>query len=154
MMSGRTAWPWMLAPAIVAIGFLFAGGLLFSFAESITGSNGEWTLARYRELISDQEFLVSLGLTLMVSLTAAVLSAIAGLSLALALRPAVRQRPALTALLQVPVAVPHLSMALVLINLASPSGLLARVGHAAGWISTPAHFPPLLNHAYVLGIIL
>jgi len=45
-------------------------------------------------------------------------------------------------------------MALVLINLASPSGLLARVCHAAGWIPTPAEFPQLLNDAYGLGIIL
>ena len=75
------------------------------------------------------------------------------MALALALRPAVRRFRFLTALLQAPIAVPHLAMALVAIHLLSPSGLLARLAYAAGWIATPAEFPEFLNDGYGFGIV-
>jgi len=45
-------------------------------------------------------------------------------------------------------------MAVLLINVISQSGLVARVAYAAGFISTPNEFPGLVNDAYGWGIIL
>ena len=144
---------WMLAPAILTIGLLFAGGLLLCLRESVSTADG-WTLQHYAALLGDREFLAALGLTIAVSLATTVLSAVCGLSLALALHPVVQRSRSITVLLQIPIAVPHLAMALVLINVLAPSGLLARIAYTAGWIAGPADFPQLLNDGQGLGIIL
>jgi putative spermidine/putrescine transport system permease protein len=139
----------MLAPAALVMALLFGVGLASAFVESLSGGDGQ----HYRQLLADGEFLVSLRLTLFVSVTATALSAVAGFLLAVALRPVVMRRPHVMALLQAPVALPHLAMALVVINVASPSGLLARIAYALGWIEMPDQFPALLHDAYGFGII-
>lgn len=143
----------MLAPAAFAFACLFGLGLGGAFLESVEGPGG-WTLERYRALVAAPEFVASLRFTIAVSVTATVLSAVLGLAMALAMRPAIRRTPRLLALLQTPVAIPHLAMALVVINVAAPSGLMARVGWALGVIGSPADFPELLNDAWGAGIIL
>jgi putative spermidine/putrescine transport system permease protein len=148
----------MLAPALAVIGGLFAGGLLLALTQSLgyfppTGEQA-FTLAHYRALLGDQEFRASLRLTLRLATAATLISAVAGLLLALGLRALARRYRLLNALLQVPLAVPHLAMAVVLINVIAPSGLVARLVYAAGWISAPADFPALINDRYGAGIIL
>ncbi len=62
-------------------------------------------------------------------------------------------RRAAYVLLQVPLAVPHLVMALTAIAVIGQSGLLARAAFALGWIDAPAEFPPLVYDRYGAGII-
>lgn len=147
-----------LAPALLVIGGLFAGGLLLALAQSLgyfaPAGEQAFTLTHYRALLSDGEFLASLRLTLLLATAAAALSAAAGLALAVALRDLARRSAAINALLQVPLAVPHLAMAVALINFIAPSGLLARLAYGAGLISVPADFPALVNDRYGVGIIL
>jgi putative spermidine/putrescine transport system permease protein len=148
----------LLAPALAAVGALFAGGLALAAAESLGyfAPLGEqaFTLAHYRALLSDAEFRASLWLTLALATAATALSAGAGLALALALREASRRSALVGALLQVPLAVPHLSMAVALVNVIAPSGLVARLLFALGFIAQPADFPALVNDRYGVGIVL
>jgi putative spermidine/putrescine transport system permease protein len=148
----------MLAPAVAVIGGLFVGGLLLALSESLGYFSplGEesLTFAHYRALIFDREFRAALGLTMALATTATVISAVAGVALALALRDLARRRPVFNALLQVPLAVPHLAMAVALINVIAPSGLLARLCYAAGLIGGPADFPALINDRFGIGIII
>jgi putative spermidine/putrescine transport system permease protein len=74
--------------------------------------------------------------------------------LAIALSRLARGRRMVYALLQVPLAVPHLAIAIALVTLISPSGLLARIVYALGWIREPAQFPALVYDRYGLGVIL
>ncbi|MCI0392646.1 MAG: ABC transporter permease subunit [Acidobacteria bacterium] len=148
----------MLLPSIAVIGGLFAGGFVLVLAQSLgyfspTGENS-FTLAHYRRLLFDPEFLASLRLTFALASVATVISAVAGLALALALRELATRSSILGALLQVPLAVPHLAMAVVLINLIAPSGLFARIAYALGLINAPAEFPALIGDRYGLGIII
>lgn len=152
-MNERKALLWMLAPAAGIIGVLFAGGLWFAFAESISGGDGV-TLRAYQVLLSDTEFLAALRLTLLVALGATAISAAVGLGLAIVLLPVVRRWSGVVTLLQVPVAVPHLAIAMVLINALSPSGLLARLGYAAGLIGGHGDFPQLLQDSHGVGILI
>jgi putative spermidine/putrescine transport system permease protein len=62
--------------------------------------------------------------------------------------------PLVHTLLQIPIATPHLAMAVVLLNLISPSGLIARAVHHAGLISAPAGFPALIADRFGAGIVL
>ena len=148
----------MLAPAVAVIGGLFVGGLLLALIESLGYYSplGEesLTFTHYRALIFDREFRAALGLTLALATTATVISSVAGVALALALRDLARRRPVFNALLQVPLAVPHLAMAVALINVIAPSGLLARLCYAAGLIGGPADFPALINDRFGIGIII
>ncbi len=148
----------MLAPALAVIAGLFAGGLLLALTQSLgyfaPGGEQSFTLAHYRALLADAEFRAALRLTLALATVATIISAVAGLSLALALRELAPRSRWLNALLQVPLAVPHLAMAVALINVIAPSGLIARLAFALGLISVPADFPALINDRYGAGIML
>src|SRR5262245_5390408 len=120
----------MLAPALVVIGALFAGGLALASAQSLgyfapTGENS-LTLRHYASLGDDPEIYASLWLTLKLATAATAISAAAGLALALGLREVARRSRAINLLLQIPLSVPHLAMAGALITVIAPSGLLAR----------------------------
>jgi putative spermidine/putrescine transport system permease protein len=148
----------MLLPVLLVIGGLFVGGLLLAVVQSLGyfPSVGEhsFTTAHYRSLLVDYEFRNSLLLTFELASASTLISAAAGLALALPLREIARRSSVFNALLQVPIAVPHLVMAVVLLNVIAPSGLIARMAYAAGVISSPAEFPALVNERYGVGIIL
>ena len=148
----------MLAPALAVVGGLFAGGVGLAIVQSLVllsplGEN-QLTLSHYRSLLGDREFQRSIGLTLSLATVATGLSALGGLVLALSLRTMAMRYRLVNTLLQIPLAVPHLSMAVVLLNVIAPSGLLARFGHALGLIDLPADFPILINDEYGIGIVL
>lgn len=148
----------MLAPALIVIGGLFAGGLVIALTQSLgyfalTGEHS-LTLAHYRALLHDPELRASLLLTLGLATVATALSAVLGLTVALSLRELAQRQRWLSALLQMPLAVPHLAMAVTLINVIAPSGLLARVAFALGLIGGPADFPAFINDRYGAGIVL
>jgi putative spermidine/putrescine transport system permease protein len=148
----------MLAPALVVIGVLFAGGLALAGAQSLgyfapTGENA-LTLRHYVSLGDDPEIYASLWLTLKLATASTVISAAAGLALALGLRSVARRSRAINLLLQLPLSLPHLAMAGALITVIAPSGLLARVAYALGFIQQPADFPALINDRFGAGIVL
>jgi putative spermidine/putrescine transport system permease protein len=157
MLMNFTARRWlMLAPALAVIGGLFAGGLALATAQSLgyfapTGENS-FTLRHYLALGHDYEIYVSLWLTLKLATVATVISAIAGLALALGLRRLARRSRAISVLLQIPLAMPHLAMAGALITVMAPSGLLARAVYAFGFIQQPADFPAMINDRYGAGV--
>jgi putative spermidine/putrescine transport system permease protein len=148
----------MLAPALAVIGVLFAGGLALAAAQSLgyfapTGENA-LTLRHYVLLGDDREIYASLWLTFKMATTATMISAVAGLALALGLREVARRSRTINMLLQIPLSVPHLAMAGALITVIAPSGLLARGAYALGFIRQPADFPALINDRYGAGIVL
>src|SRR5499426_470397 len=159
MLLNFTARRWlMLAPALAVIGVLFAGGLALAAAQSLgyfapTGENA-LTLRHYVSLGDDREIYASLWLTLKLATAATMISAVAGLALALGLREVSRRSRTINLLLQIPLSVPHLAMAGALITVIAPSGLLARMAYAVGLIQQPADFPALINDRYGAGIVL
>lgn len=148
----------MLGPTLAVMGGLFLGGLLFAGAESFgwgaTLGEESWTLNHYRRLLSDREVHRSLGLTLGVAMLATLVSAGVGVAVALALREVACRSRVLNTLVQIPLAMPHLTMAIVLLWIVAPSGLLARVAFQVGWIASPADFPALVQDPYGIGIFL
>jgi putative spermidine/putrescine transport system permease protein len=149
---------WMLLPVLLIIGGLFAGGLFIALTQSLgwfaPAGEQAFTLKHYLTLLSDREFRASLWLTLALTTISTVISAICGLMLALTVREAAKKFRWLNALLQVPLAVPHLAIAVTLINVIAPSGLLARIAFALGLVNAPADFPVLINDRYGIGIVL
>lgn len=154
----RLAAPLMLAPALLVIGLLFIGGLLIAIGDSLGYfsplGDPHFTLEHYLRLVFDPEIRAALGLTIFVSTTATIISTIAGFVLALGFRELAARSPSLSFWLQLPLATPHLAVAVALLNVLAPSGLLARIGFAAGLIDEPADFPILINDRYGLGVII
>ncbi|MCW5963905.1 MAG: ABC transporter permease subunit [Bryobacterales bacterium] len=151
-----------LAPLAIVLLGLFGGGLLLGLLQSVglfalTGSDA-FTLSHYRALLNDREFLVSLALSVWVASLATAVSLLLGVTMATALHygsfvGASRTRWQRT-LLQVPLAMPHLSLALVVLHLLSPSGMLSRVAYALGLAPEPSAFPVLVQDAASVGILL
>ena len=88
-MGGRLKIALLLAPALLVIGVLFAGGLTVAFVQSLghmpaIGMTG-WSLDAYREVLGDEDFVDALFLTLYVSGVSTgvstVLAGLAGLAL-------------------------------------------------------------------------
>src|SRR5258707_288488 len=75
-----------------------------------------------------------------------------GLGLALLLRNIARGSRILSGLLQTPIAIPHLAIAVLLVNVIGQSGVAARLARFAGLIQVPADFPALVNDRYAAGI--
>jgi putative spermidine/putrescine transport system permease protein len=151
----------MLAPLLTAVVGLFAAGLLVVLLQSLgwlqpagVGAPAPPTAQAYLGLFADREFYLSLTLTLWVATVTTVLSLAGGVAIALGLHRLVRGRRIAYSLLQVPLAVPHLAMAVAMLNLIAPSGLVARAAYAIGWIAGPADFPALVHDRYGAGIVL
>ncbi len=147
----------LLAPASLVLLGLFAGGVFLAVVQS-TGffapiGEHAFTLTHYSAMLLNREFQLSLFLTITVAAISTVLSAAAGVGLALSVRRLAGRWPLLNALVQVPIAVPHIVMAVLLLNVISQSGLVARIAYAAGLLATPNEFPVLVNDRYSIGIV-
>lgn len=136
-----------MAPALLVVVVLFGAGLGLAVGESLPSAN-------YLAVLQDPEFRVSLGFTMAVAAAATGLSVVSGFLLAVGLRGSVSRWRTVSALLQAPMAIPHLVLGLVLLQLLTPSGLVARILYALGLVGSPGDFPALLNDAYGFGIVL
>ena len=160
MSAGRTAAARrlaMLTPVLLVTG-LFAMGLTMAAAQSLGWLGLDHaaapTFAYYRALLHDDEIVRSLALTLWVASVSTIVAVTGGLAIAITLGRLARGRRMVYALLQVPLAVPHLAIAIALVTLIAPSGLIARTVYAFGWITEPSQFPALVYDGYGLGVIL
>jgi len=147
----------LILPALLVVVLLFGGGFFFVAAESFGYSSAAaetgFTFANFFRLFTDREVIAAFYLTLFVTFAATLLSAICGLLTALWLRKKMRKSQLLSALLQFPLAVPHLAVSLLLLNILAPSGIFARFFYLFGLIETPADFPVLVADEYGIGII-
>jgi putative spermidine/putrescine transport system permease protein len=146
----------MLAPALLVIAGLFAGGLIEALAQSLgwfpaLGMH-ELTLANYREVLSDPSFVNALLLTCYIAGSATLLSTVLAVGIALLFRRRVPRW--LNAVFQLPITVPYLVAAIGIAMLVSQTGLIARVAAALGLVGAPRDFPPLVHDRFSLGIIL
>ena len=146
-----------LAPVLLIITLLFLNGLLLAAADSLgyfaPAGESAFTLRHYRALFGDKEFGASLLLGFVLASVSTFLSTLSGLALGAGLRHVVSHGRMMRLLIQAPIAIPHIAIAVALINLIAPSGLMARVAFAAGLIHAPAGFPALINDRFGIGIV-
>lgn len=139
----------LLFPALFVVVWLFGGGLLLVAANSFAALHDSvWTFAAYSAILQSREIRAAFGLTVFVAVVSTVLATTGGAALAILLHTAARNNKFLKTLLQIPIAIPHLAAALVLLNLLEPSGLIARL-----FVKKPQDFPVLVNDAFGVGII-
>ncbi|MFZ7124597.1 MAG: ABC transporter permease [Desulfobacterales bacterium] len=148
----------LLAPALGVIGVLFGGGLALGCLQALGHLPGAGMeslgLRHFINVLGDPDFLGSFRITLYISLTSTAVAAVFSVGLALALtRLSVRSR-AVYFILQVPLTVPHLVVAVAVIFLLSPAGLLSRLAASLGVTASPSDFPLLVNDRWSVGILL
>lgn len=155
-MGGRLKIALLLAPALVVIGVLFAGGLVVAFVQSLgyvpAIGMTDLTLDAYREILSDEDFFDSLVLTLYVSGVSTGVATVLAVVAALALRRSSGRVSAVV--FQLPITIPHLVAAVGIALVVGQTGLGARLAALLGLIGEPGDFPALLYDEYSIGIIL
>lgn len=147
----------LLLPFLLLMAIFLAGlgcGLLQSIGLVPSLGLTQPTLRYYRQLLSSPELWCSLGYSLYLSLVSSVLAVAGGVALCSALTISGRNRGWQMRIIQLPIILPHVLVALFVMNICSQSGLLARICYHLGIIDSQAHFPELLFDPQGIGIIL
>jgi putative spermidine/putrescine transport system permease protein len=147
-----------LSPALIVIAGLFLGGVVLATVQSLgyfpVIGLSKFTLLYYRQVIGGHEFPASLGTTIYIALVSTVLSTVAGVYLANYLMLVINKNRILSVAYKLPIAVPHLVAALMMIFLVSQGGMLARLLMRLGLISGTGNFPAFFYSKNEIGIIL
>ncbi|MDX1638257.1 MAG: ABC transporter permease subunit [Balneolaceae bacterium] len=139
----------LLAVAPLLLGIVYALGYSFGFLGLI--SEGV-TLTYWERALSDTELWISLLFTCYIALVTISLTILGALVLTIFLRKPFRKGLSGFAL-YVPLAFPAIVVAFLVFQLASQSGLFARIACGAGIISETSGFPELVNDPFGAGII-
>jgi putative spermidine/putrescine transport system permease protein len=155
-LGGRVKIALLLAPALLVIGVLFAGGLFAAVLQSLgylpAIGQTEISFDAYREVLTGEDFLRSFLLTTYVAAASTGISTVLAVLAALALRRAGGRLSAIV--FQLPITIPHLVAAIGIALVISQTGLGARLAVVLGLIGEPGEFPALLYDRYSVGIIL
>lgn len=148
----------LLAPAVIAIGMLFFGGLGIGLLRSVNYMPiiglTEPNLDAYRAILTAPEVYRSFGLTFYIAATSTLIATVLAVATALLLRCQFRGRAVANFLVHLNLTIPHLVGAIGILYLFSQSGSFARAAYGLGLIDIPANFPALIFDPYAIGIIL
>ena len=155
-MGGRLKIALLLAPALLVIGVLFAGGLFTAVVQSLgympAIGQTELSLDAYREVLTGEDFLDSLALTVYVAGASTGISTVLAVLAALALRGSSGRLSSVV--FQLPITIPHLVAAVGIALVVSQTGLGARLEAALGLIGESNEFRGLLYDWFSIGISL
>jgi putative spermidine/putrescine transport system permease protein len=147
----------LLGPAMLVVTLLFGGGLVLGILQSMGDLPAlgptRYSLVHFQRVLTDPDFLVSLGLTLYISLTSTLIAAVVSVIAAMALLSFRKNRRVIDFVFQLPLTVPHLVIATAVVFLLAPTGLVSRMLQAMGLIDGSAGFPLIINDAWGVGII-
>lgn len=161
-MAGRKArfrkLMYLLGPAFALVLLLFGGGLTLGLFQALGYSAAEGvqsiTFDHFRTIFTDPDFGGSITLTLYISLTSTLLAASISIVLALAMISWAAESRLVNFILEIPLTVPHLVVAISILLLLSPAGLFSRLLSFLGLLSSSSSFPLLINDDYGIGIIM
>ena len=149
--------PLLLAPALGVVLLLFGGGLVLGLVQAlghIPGAGlGRLSPEHFTRVLTDPDFFQSFWLTLYIAGVSTAVAAGLSVPAALVLHELGQRSRGIHFLFQIPLTVPHLVIAVAVLFLLAPAGLLARAAVALGVIQGPADFPLLVNDSAAIGII-
>jgi putative spermidine/putrescine transport system permease protein len=149
---------YLLGPAFALVLLLFGGGLTLGLFQALGYSAAEGvqsiTFDHFRTIFTDPDFGGSITLTLYISLTSTLLAASISIVLALAMISWAAESRLVNFILEIPLTVPHLVVAISILLLLSPAGLFSRLLSFLGLLSSSSSFPLLINDDYGIGIIM
>lgn len=147
----------LLGPALFTIVLLFGGGLALGLLQALgyLPAMGLSTIGphHFTHVLQDADFSRSLVLTLYIAITSTLIAAVVSVLLALALMRWAAGSRTIHFILQIPLTVPHLVIAISIIFLLAPAGLLSRICSSLTIIQSPDEFPLLVNDGWGIGIL-
>lgn len=143
--------PFLLLNSVVVFAALFKGLQISLGYYPLIGLR-EFTLANYQQVLTDPFFQKSLGYSCYLALTATFLSLLLGALLAFLLLKV--KSPWLHTIIRLPISLPHLIVALMIMQLVSQSGIISRFLFHLGVIQEIGQFPLLIHDTGGIGIIL
>ena len=150
----------LILPSVLIIGILFLGGLILGLIQSLgfmdIGGNSHFTINAYSQLMLSKDFINSLALTLKIAVVSSVLSGILAVILVrlLFILGENRKTAIFRKVFQVPMLVPHVTAAYLIMILFMKSGWLSSIAYSVGIIKSMDEFPSVVNDLNSLGIIL
>lgn len=150
--------PYILLMPQIILSILFLTGLLTGITQSLGvipafGLN-EWTFRYYKEVLTRPEMLESILYSLKIALISASLATAGGVFVCAVLVMRRQTKGGIMRVIQMPIIVPHVVVALFVINIFAQNGLLARTAFAMGLIQEQQQFPALVYNVHGIGIIL
>ena len=143
--------PFVLINSVVILAALFKGLQISLGYYPLIGLN-QLTLANYRQVLSDPYFQKSLGYSCYLALTATFLSLLLGIGIAFLLLKV--KSSWLHKIISLPISLPHIIVALMIMQLIGQSGIISRVCFQLGLIKEIGHFPLLIHDSGGFGIIM
>lgn len=114
----------------------------------------EPTLRYYKEILTKPDMVQSVVFSLYIAFLSAVLAVVIGVALCAVLVFTIDLKGAIMRVIQLPIIVPHVVVALFVINILSQNGIIARVAYALGFIEEQQQFVQLLYDQKGVGIII
>lgn len=145
-----------ILPALLFMLIFFLGGLFHSLILSlekqplVDQENRFWA---YKELMN-QSFFHSIMVTIGIAFAVAILSGVSGLFAALFLAERSRKWKWLQIILQLPIGIPHLFSAYLLMQVFMQSGWYSRLAYHIGLVDSMEAFPILIHDDWGIGVIL
>ncbi len=148
-----------LAPAVVTVAVLFAAPLIVAIVQSLGhapmyGVQSFPTLEYYSRVVRSSRFQISVVFTLYYAILPTILSTILGTALAIAFSRHFPGRQVFRFFLRLPIVVPYLVGAALVVALLANGGIIARILHALGIITGTSDFPRILFSSSGWGIML
>lgn len=112
------------------------------------------TLQYYKEILLRPDMVQSVLYSVRIALISALLATVAGTFLCAVLVMYGKTKGTAMRVVQLPIVVPHVVVALFIINIFAQNGILARAAYALGMIQDQRQFPVILYNGGGVGIIL
>jgi len=148
----------MVTPALAVVTVLFGGGLALGLIQGLgympAAGMDSLTVIHFTNVLGDPDFFDSLLLTLYISVTSTVAAAVISIAMALILVSVAEKNRLVHFVFQIPLTVPHLVIAVAVVFMLAPAGLVSRTAIKLGIIDSSALFPLLINDRWGMGILL
>ncbi|MCF0143071.1 MAG: ABC transporter permease subunit [Parasporobacterium sp.] len=150
--------PYLLLLPQIVLGGTFILGLGTGILQSL-GINPVFglttpTLKYYIEVLTRPAMFASVKYSLNIAFVSAFLATVLGTLICMLMVNRKRTGGAMVRVVQLPIIVPHVVVALFVVNIFSQNGILARVCAALGMISDQQQFPMFIYDQYGIGVIL
>lgn len=148
----------LLMPVLIILIGIFVSGLIMGFIQSLGHFKAigltELTLNYYERAFSDPLVLNSIGYSIYISLVSSLISVVLGILLAYVLTNLKDNGIRWHRVYKLPIIIPHIIAVLLIYNLFSQSGIIARMLYQIGLINSQESFCQVLYEPNGIGIIL
>ncbi len=153
MQRSRRAGIVHLLPLLVPFLLFFLWGIGYTVSEAFSSKGPDLTLDHFRQIVMDPMLRSSVLHTVLVAFVAASVSVASGILMALGLWTLPRKARTLSLVYKLPIILPHLTAAFIVMVLLARSGIVASVAYQTGLLAEPSHFPDLLYGDSKLGLV-